>query len=115
MTADPIDLDVYDDLKDAAGAEFVVDLVTTFLEEAPGMIADLRSALEVGDRDGFRRAAHSLKSNADTFGAHDLAAPARRLELSTDINATPELLQLLDRVDAEFARAAAALVSLQNG
>ncbi|MFY9212200.1 MAG: Hpt domain-containing protein [Aestuariivita sp.] len=114
MTQDAIDQTVFDDLKDAAGAEFVVELVATFLDEAPGMIADLRAALETADTDGFRRAAHSLKSNANVFGAHALAEPARDLELTSDARATPEVLALLDQVDSEFSRAAAALASLQN-
>ncbi|TMM54389.1 Hpt domain-containing protein [Sulfitobacter sabulilitoris] len=114
MTQAPIDLRVYDDLRQAAGADFVGELVTTFLDEAPGMIAELRRALQAGDPDGFRRAAHSLKSNANVFGAHALAAPARDLELTAGAQATPQVLALLDRVDAEFSRAAAALEGLHH-
>ena len=114
MTQNPIDPAVYNELKDAAGAEFVVELVTTFLDEAPGMIAELRTALESADTDGFRRAAHSLKSNANVFGAYALAVPTRELELTAQAQATPDVLTLLDQVDLEFARAAAALKSMQN-
>jgi len=114
MTQGPIDQAVYDDLKEAAGADFVIELVTTFLDEAPGMIAELRSTLETADADGFRRAAHSLKSNANVFGAHALAAPARDLELTSDAQGTPKVLAILDQVDTEFERAAEALKSLQN-
>ncbi len=109
MTQGPIDHAVLDDLKAAAGAEFVAELVTTFLDEAPAMIAELRKSLQSADSDSFRRAAHSLKSNADVFGAHDLAAPARQLELSGDATGTAETLALLALIDAEFARASAAL------
>ena len=63
------------------GAEFVGELVDTFLEEAPGMLAELRSARADGNAERFRRAAHSLKSNGNTFGALSLAALARELEL----------------------------------
>jgi HPt (histidine-containing phosphotransfer) domain-containing protein len=115
MTQGPIDQTVYDDLKDAAGAEFVVELVTTFLEEAPSMLADLRRALIADDADGFRRAAHSIKSNANIFGAQDLAAPARDLELLSDARPTLYVNGLVDRLDAEFARAAAALTEMQDG
>lgn len=115
MTQSPIDQTVFDELKEAAGAEFVVELVTTFLTEAPGMIADLRAALQTGDVDGFRRAAHSLKSNANVFGAHALAAPARELELNPEAVASPAVLAVLDRIDAEYAQAATALTRLQDG
>ncbi|SDW77811.1 Hpt domain-containing protein [Ruegeria halocynthiae] len=81
MTNGPIDLDVYNELKDATGDKFAVELVSTFLDEAPGMMADLTTALAGGDADGYRRAAHSLKSNAATFGACSLAELARKIEL----------------------------------
>ena len=58
------------------------ELVDTFLTEAPLMLAELRSALADGNSDRFRRAAHSLKSNSNTFGATALGAMARELELT---------------------------------
>ena len=44
------------------------------------MLEDMRSALEPQDADLFRRAAHSMKSNASTFGAAHLAELAKELE-----------------------------------
>ena len=83
MTAPPaIDATTFRSLQDTAGPDFVGELVGTFLEEAPRMLADLRSAYEAGDADRFRRAAHSLKSNGLTFGALGLAAQAKALELA---------------------------------
>ena len=72
---------VFAELQASAGADFVVELVDTFFEEAPQMIADLRAALAAGAAERFRRAAHSLKTNANTFGATALGAQARELEL----------------------------------
>ena len=115
MKSDVIDSAVYDELKEAAGAEFVVELVTAFLEEAPGMLADLRIALDAGDSDGFRRAAHSIKSNANVFGAQSLAATAQELELMKVSGATPEVEALITRLEADSARASDALTELQHG
>ena len=81
MTDGTLNREVIADLKDTMGTDFVVELVTTFFEEAPKMIADLKTAAAQSDADGFRRAAHSLKSNASTFGATGLADHARRLEM----------------------------------
>ena len=81
MSEPVIDEATFRELQDAAGADFVAELVDTFLEEAPGMLAALREARAGGDGDSFRRAAHSLKSNGLTFGATALAAAARALEL----------------------------------
>jgi HPt (histidine-containing phosphotransfer) domain-containing protein len=77
-----IDPATFAELQEAAGADFVTELIDTFLEEAPPMIEALRESLADGQADAFRRAAHSLKSNAGTFGALTLAAMARELELN---------------------------------
>lgn len=111
MTESAIDLPVFTGLQEAAGAEFVAELVGTFLEEAPGMLAELRSAQAAGAADAFRRAAHSLKSNSNTFGATRLGEMARDLELGGLIaDGAP-----LDALEAEFQRAAAALKGMCGG
>jgi histidine phosphotransfer protein HptB len=99
------------ELQDAAGAEFVVELVDTFLEEAPTMLAELRSAQAAQDADAFRRAAHSLKSNSNTFGATALGLMARQLELGGMV-ADPAPL---DALEAEYQRVATALKALSHG
>ena len=115
MNEPVIDQTVFAELQETAGAEFAVELVDTFLEEAPGMLAELRSAHTKGDADGFRRAAHSLKSNGNTFGASKLAAMARELELG-GMNADPARdLEAITALEAEYTRAATALKELCSG
>ena len=115
MNEKPIDLAVYTELQATTGAEFVAELVDTFLEEAPGMLAELRKARADGSAERFRRAAHSLKSNANTFGAVSLAAQARELELKgLDAEPTRDAAALM-ALEAEHARAVAALKALRNG
>src|SRR5450432_2035449 len=53
--------------------ELVGSLVDVFLEEAPVRLAELSSGLGSGDAVLLGRAAHTLKSNALTFGALRLA------------------------------------------
>ena len=106
-----LDVAVYAELQDAAGAEFAAELVGTFVEEAPLMLAELRAALACGDGERFRRAAHSLKSNGSTFGATALAALARNLEMG----GLPSTPAPLDALDAAYASAAAALQELARG
>ena len=62
------------------GAAFAAELIDTFLEDGRALVAALAGALARGDVDAFRRAAHSLKSNAETLGATRLGALARELE-----------------------------------
>ncbi len=96
-----IDPAIFAELQEAAGADFVGELIATFLEEAPQMLAELRTAQAAGSADGFRRAAHSIKSNANTFGALRLGEMARVLELGGLVtDAAP-----VDALEAEYARA----------
>jgi HPt (histidine-containing phosphotransfer) domain-containing protein len=110
-----IDRAVYSELRDTTGAEFVAQLVDTFVEEGAGMLAELRGARADGNAERFRRAAHSLKSNGNTFGALKLAALARAFELK-GLDAEPSRdAAALAALEAEFARAAAELKTLRNG
>jgi HPt (histidine-containing phosphotransfer) domain-containing protein len=111
MNPSPIDRAVFDELKETAGADFVVELVGTFLEEAPQMLADLREALAAGEAERFRRAAHSLKANASTFGALALGAQARELELG----GLPADAAGIDALQALYDAAAAELRELARG
>jgi HPt (histidine-containing phosphotransfer) domain-containing protein len=114
MSEPTIDRAAFEALSETTGADFVVELVATFLAEAPRMLDDLRLALADGDADRFRRAAHSLKSNSNTFGALALGTLARELEHGgLDRARAPDAA--LDALAAEYARVAAALTELTHG
>lgn len=76
-----IDRTTFDELKQMSGGDFINELIDAFLEEAPIMISHMHSALQTQDVETFRRNAHSLKSNANTFGAVELGTLARELEM----------------------------------
>ena len=76
-----LDINTFNALKESVGADFVGELMNTFFEDANAQMLEMNSALASNDTESFRRAAHSLKSNAATFGAADLAALARELEM----------------------------------
>jgi HPt (histidine-containing phosphotransfer) domain-containing protein len=107
-----IDRAAFSELQNSAGADFVIELVDAFTEEAPQLLAELRRALAADDAVSFRRAAHSLKSNGLTFGATAFAELARELELG---KASALGAPALDRLEALFAEASAALRELSNG
>ena len=111
MTTTTIDLATYEELKEAAGSDFVAELVGTFLEEAPTLLAELRAAQAEAADDRFRRAAHTLKTNALTFGATVLGEQARALELG----GLPAETAALEALEATYAEAAAALEVLRHG
>jgi len=71
----------FEELKELSGADFINELIDAFVEDAPNMIQSMQAALDTRDTESFRRNAHSLKSNANTFGATELGALAKELEL----------------------------------
>jgi HPt (histidine-containing phosphotransfer) domain-containing protein len=115
MTQGTIDTQTFKALQDAAGADFVVDLVQTFIEEVPAMMAELRASLVERDAERFRRAAHSLKSNSNTFGATSLGLLARDLELSARERVTAGDPAPLEALEQEFARSATRLKEMARG
>jgi HPt (histidine-containing phosphotransfer) domain-containing protein len=56
-----IDEATFEKLKNDAGADFVSELIATYCDETPQLIAKLRYALSWRG-DTFRRAAHSIKA-----------------------------------------------------
>ena len=112
MTDAIIDPVAFAELQENAGEDFVRELIDTFLEEAPPMLEQLKESLDAGNAEGFRRTAHSLKSNSHTFGAFRLAELARALELGgLEAGRAPDALRELAD---EYAHTASALRGLRD-
>ncbi len=111
MSTPLIDAQTFAELQANAGDDFVVELVDTFAAEAPQMLAELRSSFDSGAAEAFRRAAHSLKSNSNTFGATRLAELARTLELG----GLPASAAPIDALAEELGRSVDALKALAAG
>ena len=79
---DVIDQAVLDGLLDTIGGdrEFLTELMGAFFEDNLRQLAVMRQALESGEAEALRRAAHSVKSNSATFGASKLYALCKELE-----------------------------------
>ncbi|HEV2219460.1 MAG TPA: Hpt domain-containing protein [Casimicrobiaceae bacterium] len=112
MANETIDVATFEELKTTAGDDFVRELVDTFLVEAPAMLAELRDAFAAGDAERFRRAAHSLKSNGNTFGALAFGAMARELELGGLAPVQQARGAALAELAREYERVAQALAEL---
>ena len=69
-------------------------LVDSFVDNATALLSQLAVAAGTGDLDRLLRCAHTLKSNAASFGANDLAGLCGRLE--SQARAAPS-----DRTDAQ--------------
>jgi GAF domain-containing protein/DNA-binding response OmpR family regulator len=103
-TEGAIDRGVLARLAESAGGdvEFVDGLIEQFVADAPALVEAGRSALASGDVEALRRAAHTLKSNAATFGAHRLADRSRELEETAKRGALADAGPGIDVVDREL-------------
>jgi adenylate cyclase len=106
-----VDSEVLRRLSEGMGGdpEFVAELVEQFIAESPDLISAARSGLASADVEEVRRAAHTLKSNAATFGAHELAERSRRLEEDAKTGTVPDGVDQIDAIAGELARVHEAL------
>lgn len=109
--SDIFDMTVIEGLKEM-GDDFFADLVGAFLEESTMYFAQLHDSLAQADLNTFRRAAHTLKSNANNFGAGRMAELARELEALARENRLDAVGDKIETLQAEYERVAAALKAM---
>ena len=102
----------FNGLTELVGADFIGELVETFFEEAPELLATMGQALEDDNATAFRRAAHSLKSNGESFGAEMMASLARELETLGRDGRLDEARPKLPQLQAAYEEAAEELRAL---
>jgi signal transduction histidine kinase/DNA-binding response OmpR family regulator/HPt (histidine-containing phosphotransfer) domain-containing protein len=114
--ASVIDSDVLHRLVQAMGGdpEFVAELLDEFAKDSPKLLSETRDGMTSHDSEAVRRGAHTLKSNASTFGAASLSSLCAELEASAksgDLEGGPELLA---RIESEYELVMAELRSARD-
>jgi HPt (histidine-containing phosphotransfer) domain-containing protein len=101
-------------LRESTGddAEFLAELVATFLEDSPVQLAELRSATMSGNAVEVRRGAHTLKSNGATFGVVRLTDLCRQLESQASDGTLAGAMELVSAIGDALAEARPALEAL---
>jgi HPt (histidine-containing phosphotransfer) domain-containing protein len=90
----------------------LAELATIYLEDEAAQIAAVAEAVEGGDAERVRRAAHAIKGSVANFGAGRAHAAALAMEMAGrngDLSCAPALLGTLRR---ELAALHAALTAL---
>ncbi len=103
------------DLLSVLGGEFTYmeEVIDSFLEDAPQLLAELRRFVDEGNAEGASRMAHSLKSNGADFGATTFAELCKELETRGRVGSLEGAADLAAAITAEYDRVAAALVALR--
>jgi len=107
-----IDKTTFEELKQMSGEDFINELIDAFLEDGPNMLNNMQTALAAKDVESFRRNAHSLKTNANTFGATELGVQAKELEYMAREN-NLEIGNRLEKLKQSFSVAAAELTEMR--
>lgn len=108
-----LDETVFNEFRETMGAEFAAELVIAFFETAPALLDTLRTTIPLGKADEVRRAAHTLKSNAATFGATQLQHLCLDLELQGKSGQLTHASTTFAALEAEYARVEVALRTVQ--
>ncbi len=93
-------------------AALLQELVQLFLNEAPGLLADIRGAIAAGDPARLRLAAHTLKGSLGIFMAGPAFAAAQRLETLGRAGTLEGAAEACQDLDNELHRLQPALADL---
>lgn len=100
---------------DAYEADFMGEIIDVYLADAPKRLDDLRAAHASGDRQGFTRAAHTLKSSSSYVGAKRFAELAAAIERASPDAAGADLAGQIARLEQEYVHVKAALEEVRSG
>jgi HPt (histidine-containing phosphotransfer) domain-containing protein len=114
MSEPVLDQTTLDNLRLTTDAEFVRELIDTFLDDSPRLLNEMRQALASGSAEVLRRAAHSLKSNSASLGAQGLSSQAKELELAGKAGQLEGAGPQVDRLAAAYAQVERALRAWQD-
>jgi CheY-like chemotaxis protein len=117
VPAEVFDLAVLERLRDTfgeGGSDVIAELIATFLEESPRLLATAATSLSAGQAEELCRAAHSLKGGAASLGATALAAQARALEAAARNGDLDRAAALMPQVEAAYEEARPPLQEWSN-
>ena len=97
----------------AGDKEFLVEIIDTFLEDAPGMLATMRESVEQDKAPDLRLAAHSLKSNCADFGAESLRELCRQAEMLGSEGSLGGASSLVTQAKVEYEKLETVLKTLR--
>ena len=87
-------------------------LIENFFNDAIILQENVKQALEDGNAEDLRRAAHTLKSNSRNFGATVLAELCQQLESHAKAGELEGTEELLEQIEVEYKKVRTALETL---
>lgn len=117
MPGEALDQGVVVSLTDMVGGdlELLAELIDVFLAEAPQRLVEAREGIDHEDAALTGRAAHTLKSNALTFGAMELAELARQVETAARNSELTAAAEMMPALELAWAETRPLLMELRGG
>ncbi|NUP11068.1 MAG: response regulator [Polyangiaceae bacterium] len=109
----PLQASVVARIRTTMGNDFLVELIDTYLEDAPKLLEEIQRAARDGDAQLLERSAHTFKSNSANLGALRLSGACKEIEEIGRSRGTNVPDALLERLGLEERIARDALVSLR--
>ena len=109
-----IDLKTFAELKTLMGADFMPELIETYIQETGELIDQLQQTLGSKDNVAFGRCAHSIKSSSASLGALDFSQKARQLEIMGKAHDLSGAEPLLAQLTLDFIEVKNSLEALKH-
>ncbi|MCP4284072.1 MAG: response regulator [Gammaproteobacteria bacterium] len=100
----PIDVKLLTEILGTDDAKVRNDMLRMFAQHFTGMLDELRTAIDTGDRSSMREAAHATKSAAASAAAMDLRQLLENLEHDADSADRDHIDAIVEDVETEFRR-----------
>ncbi|MDB6127968.1 MAG: Hpt protein [Verrucomicrobia bacterium] len=91
---------------------FVREIRDIFFQDTPQRLAELEECLASGDAVKFSRTAHSIKGSSTNLGAIGVRDVAEKLEAESKTKPVSSLVDLVESLKMEYARAKAEILRL---
>jgi HPt (histidine-containing phosphotransfer) domain-containing protein len=114
MPENVIDPEAWEKLKSTTEPAFLADLIDTYLIDSPVLIEQMSIGIATGEIELVQRAAQALRANSLSFGALQVAAAARELELITRSGTLDGAESEQKAIEKAYAQFYPALVELKN-
>ncbi|HYO48138.1 MAG TPA: response regulator [Gemmatimonadota bacterium] len=94
---------------DLGGMAPVSQVIATFLEKTPSVLAELSKAAARADADGIWRTAHRIRGMSATLGARKLSEQCAEIERLGRMGSVPDAANLVTAIEESYRTAEAAL------
>ena len=109
----PVDLDRLGELA-RGDLEFELDLLQTFMEDAPSYLLEIQEAIAAGDLESSAKKAHQLKGASSVVAIKTIPDLAIQMEMKAKQGDVEGITELLDRVEPQLVRVQTFIEQLSN-